>query len=41
MELEAEQKVKNRLPVLTNALNKIIPQWESAQSSAFMYKGER
>ncbi|CAM9595800.1 unnamed protein product [Ectocarpus sp. 12 AP-2014] len=40
-ELEAEKRIKNRLPMLTSSLSKTIPQWENAQDSVFLYKGER
>lgn len=40
-ELEAEKRIKNRLPILTSSLSKSIPQWETAQDSVFLYKGER
>lgn len=40
-ELDAEKRIKNRLPVLTNNLSKSIPAWENAQGTAFLYKGER
>lgn len=40
-ELEAEKRIKNHLPKLTTSLSKSIPQWENAQNSVFLYKGER
>eukprot|EP00752_Nemacystus_decipiens_P008014 g7161.t1 len=40
-ELEAEKRIKNHLPKLTSNLSKSIPQWETAQNSLFLYKGER
>ncbi|CAM9223821.1 unnamed protein product, partial [Hapterophycus canaliculatus] len=40
-ELEAEKRIKNRLPMLTSSLSKNIPQWENAQGSMFLYKGAR
>lgn len=40
-ELDAENRIKNRLPVLSNFLMKMIPQWEAAQSEPFLFKGER
>lgn len=40
-ELDAENRIKNRLPVLSNFLAKMIPQWEAAQGELFLFKGER
>ncbi|CAM9160246.1 unnamed protein product [Discosporangium mesarthrocarpum] len=41
LELEMENKVKKRLPLLTKQLRKTVPQWENSQDCAFFYKGER
>lgn len=40
-ELEAENRIKNRLPSLTNNLSRIILHWEKTYGSVFLYNGER